>query len=138
MSAFSDRLSDLRVGASFTAGRLVGNGTGTWDKFLFDGGSGTLADKPGDYDITSKTAIAALFKRDEFAGPYMAAVSSSEGGAAKVAVQNKLKADMLASMQQAIGLRYSSRIRHMAAAASRLRSIGGMDAEIMKLRAENV
>ena len=138
MSNFVDRLADVRTGALWSALKLVGRNTGTWDKFLFGGGAGSPTTKPGDYDIYDREAIAKLFDRQAEGAKYMASVVSDAEGSAKEVVKSKLKSDMLASMEQAIGLRYSSRMRHMTASASRLRSISGTDAETLKLRAENV
>jgi hypothetical protein len=135
-----ERLSDLKSGAVYTGQRMVNLSSGTWDKFMF-GGKGTedaLA-KPteGDFELNNMTQIRALFNREAIASAYMTAVSSSDDGAGTATVNANLQGDMLASMQQAIGLRYSSRMRHMAAAASRLKSIGRMDAELLKLKVQN-
>lgn len=137
MSKLTERLTDMRTGALYTAGRLAGIGTGTWDKFLF-GGSTSLEAKTGDYDITDKAAIAALFTRDDLGSEYMANITSQADGAGKAAIKAKIKSDVLASMQQAVGLRYTSRVRHMMAAASRLRAIGSTDIETIRLRTEDV
>jgi len=133
MSAvFTRRWNDL-IGAMWTSlgGLLCATG-GSWQKFNRGGDIGGLegdADtsntqpvKTSDnFDIARRDNLALLFSTEEDGAVVKAGLT---GGAPASAVMsaNRLS-DILASMHGAMGLRYCSRIRATAAAASRMHSL---------------
>jgi len=137
------RLTDLRVMARYIEGQLLNKSGGIWEKFSTGGvdNSAPPSDaeddtipavtKTDDPDILDFDAIYPLFDREAVGKVYKDAVDKKE--AAGVAMRAKRQSDALSSMQQAMILRYSSRIRHIGAALSRRKSLADADIELMQL-----
>jgi len=121
------RFIDLRAGATENSNALSNLASGTWDKYAQSG---------NDVNIEDAEAIAVLFDRTASGTAYLNSLMNLQP--ASDTINAKRSSDMLASMQQAMGLRYTSRMRSIGAVVSRLRAIGASDAELMKVRVQNV
>jgi hypothetical protein len=99
-----------------------------WEKFT---GAGLIVNdapntaiseiKKDDVDINKREDIDKLFDRTSQDKAYVTAINSKVP--AWDSMKAKLKSDYLASMRQAMAARYSNRIRHTMAAASRRASL---------------
>ena len=137
------RLTDMRIAARYWAWQLLNKSGGMWEKFS-TAGTDTSAPpsetevntvppitKTADPSVLSFDAIYTLFDREAVSATYRKALD--DRAAAGIAMKAKRQSDVLSSMQQAMVLRYSSRIRHMAAAMSRRKSLANSDIELMQL-----
>lgn len=129
------RFIDIKRAAIANAAGMLNLGSGTWDKYIF-GGTTEETPEGADINIEDTAAIAKLFDRTADGNAYLKSIAEQQS--AKISIEAKTSSDMLASMQQAMGLRYTSRIRSTCASASRLRAIGESDAETLKLKVQDV
>jgi hypothetical protein len=95
--------------------------------------AGTLTpSKDWDVSIFDADEQRALFDRT-VQGDLYASALMGKAGDAHATVQDMMRAkkrsDMLSSMLQGFGMRYASRLRHMAAAMSRRAAIAAIDAD---------
>ena len=127
------RLSDLRTMAWYTSGALNNKTGGQWEKYPFDGkgtnDTGFPIKKPSDFELKDLAAQQELFDRTVQGDLYKKTLT--EAGPCGDIYVSKRQCDMLSSMLQGVGQRYSSRIRNMAAAMSRRTSIAQLDADTM-------
>ena len=130
------RIIDIKQAAALNAHRLINMDSGTWDKYMMGGTTQDEIPAGSDVNIEDPAAIAVLFDRTADGNAFLASIA--EEAPAKDSIQAKLASDMLASMQQSMGMRYTSRIRSMCASASRLEAISASDAETLKMKVEDV
>ena len=132
-SVLVQRLLDLRVAERYAARALRNESGGMWNKFASGGtdpgATDTTITKPNDAQLFNTDEINALFDRGEFEKAYKNALD--ERKPAGDAMRAKVQSDILSSMQQAMRLRYSTRIRHMCAGLSRVQSLVNTDIELI-------
>ena len=131
------RLVDLKVDSFFTAGRLNNRTGGKWEKFSTNGqdkvttGATFPITKLGDVLVTDMAEHRKLFDRTQAGEAYVTAMDKH--APANEVIGAKRQSDMLASMLQAFGLRYGSRLRHTCAVMSRRASIAKVDGDLLTM-----
>lgn len=138
----SYRFGDLKAHAKFGLQQMQNLNGGMWEKFVGIAPAEPTPVKPADYDIFDRGAIGVVFDKadavalykDAYAIPTTGGVpdvdpdtGEPEFKAAWQVISAKRQSDMLASMQQASVLRFTSRLRSVAACASRRKSAQQQD-----------
>lgn len=155
VSNIATRFVDLVELSKFVEGQMRNLTGGLWEKFY--GASGTLSvpTKVEDYSVFDSDAIGARFDRAAAAALYKQGYETQAsldeastvdpdsdpddpdtptvGGGAYKVISGKLQSDMLASMHQASGLRYTTRIRSVMATAARRRALWEQDFDNLML-----
>ena len=122
-AVLSARYNDLKTSSSMMALQLFNGAGGMWEQFLTSGVAliGVAPTKK------SGALTPMLFDREPLGKDYVKALNS--GAAAVELVNLKRQSDILSSEQQAVAVRYNTRIRSMGAVLARRKSLALSDIE---------
>ena len=119
------RALDLQRNSRILAKQLDNTSGGVWEKFYGDAFGDEDWVKAEDYDIFQLSEIAARFDNSKAGANYATALSEKQP--AKKAVGAKLESDLLTDMHKAQVMRFTPRIRAVAASLGRRRSLSTSD-----------